>query len=218
MNPQHSMPEHLRVMSAMIRDLRAAGNVLTDEQQILAMLRSLPDKTWDHFKLTMTHNEMVKTFNDLKCHLELEAERQDAMRGNETPSFQKTVHCTARPLSITSNSLSPEPDPLPPAVQTFWKWVSGEGLISSKKCPVKPAIVPEGLGLVAQRDIGRNEVVLEVPKKFWINPDTVSASEIGSVCGGLKPWISVALFLIREKKLGEESMWRSEEELSEIQG
>ncbi|KAG5524057.1 hypothetical protein RHGRI_030902 [Rhododendron griersonianum] len=83
MNPQHSMPEHLRVMSAMIRDLRSAGNVLTDEQQILAMLRSLPDATWDHFKLTMTHNEMVKTFNDLKCHLELEAERQDAKRGNQ---------------------------------------------------------------------------------------------------------------------------------------
>lgn len=73
---------------------------------------------------------------------------------------------------------------------------------------MKPAVVPEGLGLVAERDIGRNEVVLEVPKKFWINPDTVSGSEIGSVCGGLKPWISVALFLIREKKLGEESAWR----------
>ncbi|KAF7134773.1 hypothetical protein RHSIM_Rhsim08G0142800 [Rhododendron simsii] len=95
MNPQHSMPEHLRVMSAMIRDLRAVGNVLTDEQQILAMLRSLPDKTWDHFKLTMTHNEIVKTFNDLKCHLELEAERQDAMRGNEVlvvePGQRKTI-------------------------------------------------------------------------------------------------------------------------------
>ncbi|KAG5522408.1 hypothetical protein RHGRI_034552 [Rhododendron griersonianum] len=39
-------------------------------------------------------------------------------------------------------------------------------------------------------------------------PGTVSASEVGSVCGGLKPWISVALFLIREKKLREGSMWR----------
>ncbi|KAF7112434.1 hypothetical protein RHSIM_RhsimUnG0229800 [Rhododendron simsii] len=95
MNPQHSMPEHLRVMSAMIRDLRAAGNILTDEQQILAALRSLPDETWDHFKLTMTHNEMVKTFNDLKCHLELETERQDAKRGNEVlvvePDQRKTI-------------------------------------------------------------------------------------------------------------------------------
>ncbi|KAG5548641.1 hypothetical protein RHGRI_014104 [Rhododendron griersonianum] len=89
------MPEHLRVMSAMIRDLRTADNVLTDEQQILNVLRSLPDVTWDHFKLTMTHNEMVKTFNDLKCHLELEAERQNAKRGNEAlvvePGQRKTI-------------------------------------------------------------------------------------------------------------------------------
>lgn len=69
--------------------------------------------------------------------------------------------------------------------------------------------------------------------KFWINPDTVAASEIGSLCSGLKPWISVALFLIREKKK-EDSPWRvyldilpectdstvfwSEEELVELQG
>ncbi|CAL5401025.1 unnamed protein product [Camellia sinensis] len=58
------------------------------------------------------------------------------------------------------------------------------------------------------RNIARNEVVLEVPKKFWINPDIVSGSVIGSVCGGLKPWVSVALFLIREKKLGDDSQWR----------
>ncbi|KAF7150695.1 hypothetical protein RHSIM_Rhsim02G0157300 [Rhododendron simsii] len=76
------MHEHLRVILAMIRDFRTADNVLTDEKQILAVLGSLPDETWDHFKLTMTHNEMVKTFNDLKCHLELEAELQDAKRGN----------------------------------------------------------------------------------------------------------------------------------------
>ncbi|KAF7131722.1 hypothetical protein RHSIM_Rhsim09G0070700 [Rhododendron simsii] len=94
------MPEHLRVMSAMIRDLRTAGSIWTDEQQILAMLMSLPDETWDHFKLTMTHNEMVKTFNDLKCHLELEAERQDVKRGNEVlvvePGQRKTIGSTRR--------------------------------------------------------------------------------------------------------------------------
>ena len=73
-DPKHSMIEHLRVMSAMIRDLRAAGNVLTDEQQVLAVLRSLPD-SWEQFKLIMTHNENVKIINDLSRHLELEAER-----------------------------------------------------------------------------------------------------------------------------------------------
>ncbi|KAL7260665.1 hypothetical protein ACSBR1_006351 [Camellia fascicularis] len=148
------------------------------------------------------------------------------------PRNKQTLHFKT-PLSVHS-LLSPESDPPPPlAIQTFWQWLSSEGIISSKS-PVKPGIVPEGLGLVAQRNIARNEVVLEVPKKFWINPDTVSGSVIGSVCGGLKPWVSVALFLIREKKLGDDSKWRyyidilpeytdstiywSEEELSEIQG
>ncbi|KAM0012305.1 putative [Ribulose-bisphosphate carboxylase]-lysine N-methyltransferase [Helianthus debilis subsp. tardiflorus] len=108
-----------------------------------------------------------------------------------------TVKCTATPPS------------LPPAVNTFWKWLSDEKVVSSKS-PAKPGTVTEGLGLVAQRDIARNEVVLEVPKRFWINPDTVSGSEIGRVCSGLKPWICVALFLIREKLRGDDegSSWR----------
>lgn len=67
--------------------------------------------------------------------------------------------------------------------------------------------MPEGLGLVATRDIARNNVVLEVPKRLWINPDAVAASEIGKVCTGLKPWIAVALFLLREKAM-EDSKWR----------
>ncbi|KAJ0450815.1 putative [Fructose-bisphosphate aldolase]-lysine N-methyltransferase [Helianthus annuus] len=118
-----------------------------------------------------------------------------------------TVKCTATPPS------------LPPAVNTFWKWFSDEKVVSSKS-PAKPGTVTEGLGLVAQRDIARNEVVLEVPK----------------VCNGLKPWICVALFLIREKLRGDDeaSSWRkyvdilpestdstifwSEEELSQIEG
>lgn len=68
-------------------------------------------------------------------------------------------------------------------------------------------MVPEGLGLVARRDIGRNEVVLEIPKRLWISPETAAASKIGALCGGLKPWVSVALFLIREK-YDEDSAWR----------
>ncbi|GMP58658.1 hypothetical protein CsSME_00022246 [Camellia sinensis var. sinensis] len=156
---------------------------------------------------------------------------KNSLNQSTFPRNKQTLHFKT-PLSVHS-LLSPESDPPPLAIQTFWQWLSSEGIISSKS-PVKPGIVPEGLGLVAQRNIARNEVVLEVPKKFWINPDTVSGSVIGSVCGGLKPWVSVALFLIREKKLGDDSKWRyyidilpeytdstiywSEEELSEIQG
>lgn len=101
----------------------------------------------------------------------------------------------------------PQCDPsLPPAIQTFWQWLRDEGVVSSKTI-VKPALVPEGMGLVAHRDIARSEVVLEVPKRLWINPDAVSASDIGNVCGGLKPWVSVALFLLREKSR-DDSNWR----------
>uniref|UniRef100_A0A7N0TSM6 SET domain-containing protein n=1 Tax=Kalanchoe fedtschenkoi TaxID=63787 RepID=A0A7N0TSM6_KALFE len=130
------------------------------------------------------------------------------------------------------NSLRSSGSELPPAVQTFWKWLTEEGVVSSKTSTL-PGVVDEGLGLIAKRDIGRNEVVLEVPKRLWINPDTVAASEIGKVCVGLKPWIAVALFLIREKR-SEGSRWRryidvlpeetnstifwSEEELAELQG
>ncbi|KAL8533758.1 hypothetical protein ACS0TY_009958 [Phlomoides rotata] len=146
------------------------------------------------------------------------------------PSF---LHFKKRSLSLNS-VLSTETDSkIPQTVQRFWQWLKDEGVVSAKT-PVKPGIVPEGLGLVAVRDISRNDVVLEVPKKFWINPDAVATSEIGSICSELKPWISVTLFLLRERFKGEESKWKyyfdvlpestnstiywSEEELREIEG
>ncbi|KAK2989434.1 hypothetical protein RJ640_018752 [Escallonia rubra] len=77
MTPNAKLFDHLRKMSAMIRDLKAAGNNLSDEQQILAVLRSLP-YSWDQMKLMMTHNESIKTFAQLSHHLELQVERQEA--------------------------------------------------------------------------------------------------------------------------------------------
>jgi hypothetical protein len=67
----------LRKMSAMVRELKAAGNNLTDEQQIQAVIRSLPD-SWEQMKLNMTHNESIQTLEDLSRHLELEAKRRVA--------------------------------------------------------------------------------------------------------------------------------------------
>ncbi|PHT59600.1 Ribulose-1,5 bisphosphate carboxylase/oxygenase large subunit N-methyltransferase, chloroplastic [Capsicum baccatum] len=104
------------------------------------------------------------------------------------------------------------------------------------KTPVQPPIIPEVLGLVAKRDIAKGETVLGVPRRLWINTDTVVESESRNVCTGLEPWISIALFLIREK-WKDDSKWeyfigvlpectdstiywwcRFEEELSDIQG
>jgi hypothetical protein len=52
-DPKHTMTEHLRIMSAMIHDLKAVGNVITDEQQVQAVIRSLPD-SWVSMKQIMT--------------------------------------------------------------------------------------------------------------------------------------------------------------------
>ncbi|KAL6290046.1 hypothetical protein ACE6H2_007556 [Prunus campanulata] len=76
-NPKHTIHEHLRVLSSMIRDLKAAGNTLTDEQQVQAVIRSLPD-SWSSMKQIMTHNENIKNFSDISRHVELESERQEA--------------------------------------------------------------------------------------------------------------------------------------------
>uniref|UniRef100_A0A2N9EKE5 Integrase catalytic domain-containing protein n=1 Tax=Fagus sylvatica TaxID=28930 RepID=A0A2N9EKE5_FAGSY len=78
-DPKHTMTEHLRMMSGMIHDLKAAGNVLTDEQQVQAVIRSLPD-SWISMKQIMTHNENIKNFADISRHVELEAERQEATK------------------------------------------------------------------------------------------------------------------------------------------
>ncbi|KAK8627758.1 hypothetical protein V6N13_135360 [Hibiscus sabdariffa] len=150
-----------------------------------------------------------------------------------SPKPALSIHFTKKPFSVSPTSLHSPPtgDP-PPEVQTFWQWFQDQRVVSPKS-PVRPGMVPEGLGLIAKKDISRNEVVLEIPNRFWVNQDAVAASEIGTVCSGLKPWVAVALFLIREK-FREDSQWRlyldilpestdstvfwSEEELAELQG
>ncbi|KAM0988867.1 hypothetical protein ACFX2A_012976 [Malus domestica] len=49
MDHKHSVSEHLRKMSNMIRDFKVAGIILTDEQQVQAVIRSFPD-LWDTLK------------------------------------------------------------------------------------------------------------------------------------------------------------------------
>ncbi|KAJ8547963.1 hypothetical protein K7X08_021199 [Anisodus acutangulus] len=144
----------------------------------------------------------------------------------------QTLHSSQKPFLINSLQLTELDPKIPQPVQTFWKWLCDEGVVTAKT-PVKPGVVPEGLGLVATRDISEGETVLEVPRRLWINTDAVAQSDIGNVCTGLEPWICLALFLLREK-WRDDSKWKyymgvlpectdstiywSEEELSEIQG
>ena len=69
--PENSMKKHLREMSNMISELKDAGHVLTDEQQVQAVIRSLPH-SWEHMKIHLTHNEGIRTLEDAMKHLELE--------------------------------------------------------------------------------------------------------------------------------------------------
>lgn len=87
--PNHSMRQHLRVMSNMIRELKSAGQIISNEQQIQAVLRSLPE-SWDHMKVQMTHNVNVKTFEDISRHLELEDERLEAAKPFNEANFAKS--------------------------------------------------------------------------------------------------------------------------------
>ena len=66
--PNYNMRQHLREMSNMISELNEAGHILTDEQQVQAVIRSLPHN-WEHMKVHLTHNESIKTLNDAACHL-----------------------------------------------------------------------------------------------------------------------------------------------------
>ena len=65
-------------MSNLIVELKDAGHVLTDEQKIQAVIRSLPH-TWDNMKMHLTHNEGIKTLSDVSRHPELEEELLEAV-------------------------------------------------------------------------------------------------------------------------------------------
>ena len=58
----------------MITELKDASYTLTDEQQVQAVIRSLPH-SWEHMNIYLTHNESIKSFEDAMRHLELEEDR-----------------------------------------------------------------------------------------------------------------------------------------------
>ncbi|KAL0307490.1 UNVERIFIED_CONTAM: Retrovirus-related Pol polyprotein from transposon TNT 1-94 [Sesamum angustifolium] len=70
-------------MKDMIQELQNVGCELSDEQQVLAVLRSLPEQTWGHVKLVLTHNEQIKKFDSVASHLKLEADRREYERAQQ---------------------------------------------------------------------------------------------------------------------------------------
>ena len=80
--PNHTMKQHLREMKRMIRELKTFEHVFTDEQQVKAVIKSLP-KSCEDMVVNMTHDKSVKTFDDIVCHLELEVKQLMVARPNE---------------------------------------------------------------------------------------------------------------------------------------
>ena len=58
------MGQHLTVMSNMISELKGAGHELNDEQHVQVVIRSLPH-AWEHLRINLTHNDNIKTFDDV---------------------------------------------------------------------------------------------------------------------------------------------------------
>ena len=61
-------------MSNMINKLRAIGHEMINKQQVQAVIRSLSNN-WEHMRVKLTHNENIKIFDDVACHVELEEDR-----------------------------------------------------------------------------------------------------------------------------------------------
>ncbi|GAV77027.1 UBN2_2 domain-containing protein [Cephalotus follicularis] len=76
--PNYSITEHMRIIYAVITDLKNGGNALFDEQQVQAAIRSLHD-SWINVRQILTNNENIKNFADVCHHVKLEAEREEAI-------------------------------------------------------------------------------------------------------------------------------------------
>ena len=81
--PNHTIKQHFKKMKTkMIREFKTYRHVLINKQQVETVTKSLPT-SWEYMMVNVTHNESVKTFNDIICHLELELKRLVIVRPNE---------------------------------------------------------------------------------------------------------------------------------------
>ncbi|WCJ29450.1 Retrovirus-related Pol polyprotein from transposon TNT 1-94 [Euphorbia peplus] len=92
----HTMKKHLREMQNMISELSEAGHVLTEEQKVQAVIRSLPN-SWEHMKMHLTHIEGVTTFDVVVRHLELEEDRLASIKVNAEAHYVGSNSSGRRP-------------------------------------------------------------------------------------------------------------------------
>ncbi|KAK1266864.1 hypothetical protein QJS04_geneDACA000547 [Acorus gramineus] len=99
----------------------------------------------------------------------------------------------------------------PPVIMSYWDLSPAERAMYG----MKDNLVRFSFGIEDFEDLKTDilqaleavETIIEIPKKLWINPDTIVAFNIGGFFQGLDPQIVVALFLTREKGRPD-SAWR----------
>lgn len=67
----HTMRQHLMIVSTMISELRVVGHEMTDEQQVQAVIWSLLG-TWEHMWINLTLNDNIKKFDEVASYFNLE--------------------------------------------------------------------------------------------------------------------------------------------------
>lgn len=75
----------------MIRELKTAGNGLANERQIHAVIRSLPNAQ-EQVRVNITHNENIKTFDNIARHLQLEDEHLEVAK-HSNAFVAEASHC-----------------------------------------------------------------------------------------------------------------------------
>ena len=118
MRLDHTMKQHLRVMSSMIRELKTAENQLIDEQQVQAVIHSLPS-SWEAISQNLMHNENIRTFDDVSCHLELEAECLEVAKPNSSAYLAESSSCRANRPKRKNNDKHGVVGPRPKKTRTY---------------------------------------------------------------------------------------------------
>jgi len=64
-------------MSVMVQDIKATGQDVSEEEQVLNVIMALPNDNehWKSFKVIVTNSEHIKTFEAISKHLEMKEER-----------------------------------------------------------------------------------------------------------------------------------------------
>ena len=83
------MRQHLTVMSNMISELKDIGHKMTDEQQVQAVICYL-SSNWKHMRANLTHNDNIKTFDDVAHHVEPEEDQLHAEKPVNEPFIFET--------------------------------------------------------------------------------------------------------------------------------